>query len=289
MEAKFIEKFTKAFKKYLRLDIIPKELVEVLREVLLDIRSHLYKIIFTTPLGTVSLWESYLIDDLKTYRGIKGEEAKKLLSYLASSGLAIYGMYGIEYTIPAPCLTDEIINLLKVTKPPLLLPPPPAPEVVKTSKPTKDILESIASSVLKDLSFKVYTNVRMDARTGSPIEVNVWAEKDVGPMKFSVYVSCKNWDRKIDRSVVDEEFGRTMNLRDQPQLKVIVAKRLSEPAKEVAISDGFLVIELRKRAEAETATEAYELIYETLNELFTATAPPRLLEIASRVGEIAEE
>ncbi|MEM2252937.1 MAG: hypothetical protein QXE63_03410 [Zestosphaera sp.] len=49
------------------------------------------------------------------------------------------------------------------------------------------------------------------------------------------------------------------------------------------------MIELGKRAEAETATEAYELIYETLNELLTATAPPRLLEIASRVGEIAEE
>ena len=87
LEAKFIEKFTKAFKKYLRLDIIPKELVEVLREVLLDIRSHLYKIIFTTPLGTVGLWESYLIDDLKTYRGIKGEEAKNYCHTLLVVGL----------------------------------------------------------------------------------------------------------------------------------------------------------------------------------------------------------
>ncbi|MEM0100577.1 MAG: hypothetical protein QXM43_00475 [Desulfurococcaceae archaeon] len=42
LEAEFIEKFAKAFKKYLRLDIIPKELVEVLREALLDIRSRLY-------------------------------------------------------------------------------------------------------------------------------------------------------------------------------------------------------------------------------------------------------
>ncbi|MEM4645769.1 MAG: hypothetical protein QW421_06450, partial [Archaeoglobaceae archaeon] len=48
-------------------------------------------------------------------------------------------------------------------------------------------------------------------------------------------------------------------------------------------------IELGKKAEAENAIEAYELMYETLNELFTATAPPRLLEIASRVEKIAEE
>ncbi|MEM2622916.1 MAG: restriction endonuclease [Candidatus Nezhaarchaeales archaeon] len=238
MEAGFIEKFTKAFKKYLRLDIIPKELVEVSREALLDIRSSLYRVETITPAGTTMFYGPNFVEDLKTYHGVKEEEANKLSSYFDGSGFAIHRGYGF-YTIPAPCLMDEIINLLKVTKPPLLLPPPPAPEVVKTSKPTKDILESIASSVLKDLGFEIYTNVRRDARTGGPIEVDVWAEKDVGLMKFSVYVSCKNWDREIDRSVVDEEFGRTMNLRDQPQLKVIVAKRLSEPAKEVAISDVF--------------------------------------------------
>ncbi|MEM4473200.1 MAG: restriction endonuclease, partial [Archaeoglobaceae archaeon] len=247
LELKFIEKFTKAFKKYLRLEIIPKEQIKVLHEALLDIRSQLYSVTVITPAGTTEFYGSNFVEGLKTYHGIKEEEANKLLSYLDSSGLVIYKVrswYDIYY-IPAPCLTDEIIDILKEAEPPKeikpLLLPPPAPEVIRTSKPTKEILESIASSVLRDLGFKVYTNVKRAARTGDPIEVDVWAEKDVRPMKFSVYVSCKNWDREIDRSVIDEEFGRTMNLRDQPQLKVIVAKKLSEPAKEVAISDGFLV------------------------------------------------
>ncbi|MEM4914227.1 MAG: restriction endonuclease [Desulfurococcaceae archaeon] len=235
---------------------------------------------------------------MKIYHGIKEEEARKLLSYLNSSGLMLElyyrtgtrsGNYYSIFVFPALCLTDEVIILLKPTKPLLLSPPPPAPEVVRTSRPTKEILERIVGSVLEDLGFKVYINVKRAARTGGPIEVDVWAEKDVGPMRFSVYVLCKNWDWENDRSVIDEEFGRTLNLRDQPQLKVIVAKRLTEPAKEVAISDGFLVIELGRKAEAETATEAYELVYETLNRLFMATTPPRLLEIASRVWEIAEE
>ncbi|MEM4747164.1 MAG: restriction endonuclease, partial [Archaeoglobaceae archaeon] len=207
LEAKFIEKFTKAFKNYLRLETIPKEQIKVLHEALLDIRSLLYSVRVITLAGTTEFYGPNFVEGLKTYHGIKEEEANKLLSYLTSSGLAIHKIYDY-YTIPAPCLTDEIIDILKEAEPQLakpLLPPPPAPEVIRTSKPTKEILESIASSVLRDLGFKVYTNVKRAARTGDPIEVDVWAEKDVRPMKFSVYVSCKNWDREIDRPVIDEE------------------------------------------------------------------------------------
>jgi hypothetical protein len=63
---------------------------------------------------------------------------------------------------------------------------------------------------------------------------------------------------------------------------------LTEPAREVAEADGFVVIELGKKAEADRDREIYELVYGTLNELFTSIAPPRLREIASRIADVRE-
>jgi hypothetical protein len=101
----------------------------------------------------------------------------------------------------------------------------------------------------------------------------VWASKKIADTSFSVYVSCKNWDRAVDGSVIDEETGRVLSLREWPQLKVIIAKEVTAPAKEIAEeANGFVVIELGKRAEAEKAREIYELVYRVLNELFTSIA-----------------
>ena len=47
---------------------------------------------------------------------------------------------------------------------------------------------------------------------------------------------------------------------------------VTAPAKEIAEANGFVVIELGKRAEAEKAREIYELVYRVLNELFTSIA-----------------
>jgi hypothetical protein len=127
-----------------------------------------------------------------------------------------------------------------------------------------------------------------EARKGSPVEVDVWAWKKVAGTRFSVYVSCKNWNRMIDRQVINNEIGRVHNLRELPQLKVIIAKEANSPAKETAEADGFVIIELGKKAEAENAREIYELVYGVLNELFTSIAPPRLREIASRIAEVRE-
>jgi hypothetical protein len=88
--------------------------------------------------------------------------------------------------------------------------------------------------------------------------------------------------------VIDEETGRVLSLKEWPQLKVIIAKEVTAPAKEIAEANGFIVIELGKRAEAEKAREIYELVYRALNELFTSIAPPRLREIASRIAEVRE-
>jgi len=76
-------------------------------------------------------------------------------------------------------------------------------------------------------------------------------------MRFSIYVSCRNWDKALDRPFIDEEVGRTLNLVEWPQLKVIVAKELTEPARETTKANGFITIELGKKAETENAREIY--------------------------------
>jgi hypothetical protein len=293
IESEFYDEFVKGFRKYLRLDVIPKELKGKAREVLLDVRAQLYEKAMT-PAGTVHIHENTLKEKIKTHRGLDEEGASKLISYLAGSGLAIRGLrFTLYYTFPAPCLSDEIIELLArpIERPSLeakpFIPPPPKPERFDV-RPSREVLEGIVASVFKDLGFEASPNVRKEPRKGGPIEVDVWAQRRVAGTRFSVYVSCKNWDRAVDRPVIDEETGRVSNLRGLPQLKVIIAKELTEPAREVAEADGFVVIELGRKAEADRAREIYELVYGTLNELFTSIAPPRLREIASRIADVRE-
>jgi len=154
-------------------------------------------------------------------------------------------------------------------------------------KPSREVLEGIVASVLEDLGFRVSTNVRLPAR-GGEVEVDVWAFKSVGGSQFRVYVSCKNWDRDVDRHVVDQEFGRVLQLDYMPHLRVLVVKSLTEPARKAALDDGFMVIELGRKADAENVQEVYEIVYRAFNELFTAIAPPRLREIAEKLAEIRE-
>jgi hypothetical protein len=154
-------------------------------------------------------------------------------------------------------------------------------------KPSREVLEGIVARVLRDLGFNVQTNVRLPAK-GGEVEVDVWAFKSVGGSQFRVYVSCKNWDRDVDRHVVDQEFGRVLQLDYMPHLRVLIVKGLTEPARKAALDDGFMVIELGRKAEAENAQEVYEVIYRAFNELFTAIAPPRLREIAEKLAEIRE-
>jgi hypothetical protein len=296
IECRYYSRFTSAFKKYLRLNAIHEEFREMVKRVMLDVRSQLY----TKPVtrcGTVWTYKSDLEDNIKKLYGVKDEEVEKLILNLIRSGLVyLSGYYLNVVLIPAPCISDEVIELLarREMKPEVKPPTPPiAPlparvENLIRARPSREVLEGIVASVLEDLGFKVSTNVRMEARRGSPIEVDVWAQRVIGRTRFSVYVSCKNWDRAVDRSVIDEEAGRVINLRDIPQLKVLVARELTEPAREAAEADGFMVIELGRKAEAENSKEIYEIVYRAFNELFTAIAPPRLREIADRLAEIRE-
>jgi hypothetical protein len=295
IECRYYNKFVSAFKKYLRLNVIPDEFREMAKNVLLDIRSQLYEKA-KTRCGTVEIISGgSLEDNIKKYYGMKDEEVKKLISNLIKSGL-IYQEYPYVLIIPSPCLSDEIVELIvKGGVKPEVKPPTPPP-VVPTSerienliraKPSREILEGIVASVLEDLGFNVQTNVRLPAR-GGEVEVDVWAFKSVGGSQFRVYVSCKNWDRDVDRHVVDQEFGRVLQLDYMPHLRVLMVRSLTEPARKAALDDGFMVIELGRKAEAENSREVYEIVYKAFNELFTAIAPPRLREIADRLAEIRE-
>lgn len=180
----------------------------------------------------------------------------------------------------APPIPESMLGATAIT---------PLQPMVRGVVESREILELIVAKALQALGFEVRTNVWKPARRGASIEVDVWAEKRVGDTKFKVYVSCKNWNRDVDRSVVDEEFGRVFNLQEVPHLRILVVKSMSRPAKEVAEADGFFVIELGEKATEVNAEEVYSIIYRKLSDLFTGIAPPQLLEIAKRVGEMANE
>jgi hypothetical protein len=303
IECRYYHRFVSAFKKYLRLNVIPEELREMVKNVLLDVRNQLYEEA-VTRCGTVEVFSDRLAYFIKTYYDMKEEGARKLISILTKSGLTynltyFYDNKEFVYIVfPSPCLSDEIVELVVKggvkpevkPPPPPVVPPSPSKRVENLihAKPSREVLEGIVASVLEDLGFRVSTNVRLEARRVSPIEVDVWAQRVIGRTRFSIYVSCKNWDRAVDRSVIDEEAGRVINLRDIPQLKVLIARELTEPAREAAEADGFMVIELGRKADAENSREIYEIVYRAFNELFTAIAPPRLREIAEKLAEIRE-
>jgi hypothetical protein len=320
IEAEFYDKFVNAFKKYLRLDAIPSEYRSKIASLLLDVRSQAYErqetlIEIETLNGTLTIPDRYFTDDERVQKfakryGIKVEEVGRLLEALRRSGLAVYSSYYRNWVFPAPCLSDEIINLVRAPTPvsaaaaaaprervasaesaERLVPaaPRPAAEKYAGKTPSREILESIVADVLKDLGFHVRTNVKLPAKGGraGEVEVDVWAYKP--EVRFYVYASCKNWDREVDASEIDREFGRVHQLDQIPHLKVFVAKKLTDPARARAQADGFIVVELGEKATKGNAQEIYNLVYSQLKALFYGIAPPELQKLARRTKEVAEE
>ncbi|MFZ8794297.1 MAG: restriction endonuclease, partial [Acidilobaceae archaeon] len=214
-----------------------------------------------------------------TYRD---EDHRELLEILS-------GSFNLTFIGP-------ILKGVTLAQKPVMVAPPAQQQVsverrfdseLSSIRPSREVLEGVVARVLRDLGFSVQTNVRLPAK-GGEVEVDVWAFKSVGGSQFRVYVSCKNWDRDVDRHVVDQEFGRVLQLDYMPHLRVLVVRSLTEPARKAALDDGFMVIELGRKAEAENSREIYEIVYKAFNELFTAIAPPRLREIADRLAEIRE-
>jgi hypothetical protein len=155
-------------------------------------------------------------------------------------------------------------------------------------RPTRDILEGIVAQVLKDLGFNVQTDAKLRAK-GGEVEVDVWAKKMVGDLEFRIYVSCKNWDRDVDRQVVDQEFGRVLQLDNMPHLRVLVVKSLTDPARKAALDDGFFVIELGERASTENAEEICNIVYKRFRELFLGIAPDKVRDIINRLEAVMKD
>jgi hypothetical protein len=304
IEHEFHNHFVKAFVKYLRFERIPRELKEKIVNALLDIRSGLYGGTQTYTKTTI-VNEEIAKERLKNLYGLKEDEAKRLFTYLISSGLAIDWSWALVF--PAPCLSDEIIKTIEQLKLPSpssqsttslqYFSSPSASDMTTSSQPSTsppspplswEDLEEMTAKVFRDLGFNVNKNAKREARRGMR-EVDVWAWKDVAGARFSVYVSCKNWDKAIEKDVVDEEIGRILSLRELPQLKVIIAKQLTSPAKEAAEVSGFLVIELGEKAEAGDKEGVYKLIYEALTGIFTPTALSKFKEMAFKIAERVAE
>jgi hypothetical protein len=151
-------------------------------------------------------------------------------------------------------------------------------------KPSREVLEGIVAEALKSLGFTVQTNVKIPAK-GGDIEVDVWGVKSIGGAQFRVYVSCKNWDKDVDRTVVDHEFGRVLQLYQLPHLRILVVKSLTEPARKAAFDNGFFVIELGEKATAENAQEIYSIVYNKLKEIFIGIAPEKIMKAVEKLKE----
>jgi len=153
---------------------------------------------------------------------------------------------------------------------------------------SREILETIVTKVFESFGFKVQVNAPLPARGGS-IEVDVWASKEIGNALFTVYVSCKNWDRDVDRHVLDHEFGRILQLYRLPHLRILVVKSLSDPARKLALDNGFIVIELGEKATSQNAQEVYNIVYNKLKETFLGLALPILQSLSTKIVSLADE
>jgi hypothetical protein len=288
IEGEFFETFTKAYKRYLKLDETPHEFREKAALLLRKIRSREISVSSETISGSVDVSDYYISEFLKSLN-LKEDEVKAFYQCLVKSGIAVGHSYG-RYIIPAPSLSDDVIKLLEEGVREIkaieagVEEVKAAPSRFAGVRPSREVLEGIVAEALKSLGFNVQTNVKLPAK-GGDIEVDVWGVKGVGGAQFRVYVSCKNWDKDVDRTVVDQEFGRVLQLYQLPHLRILVAKSLTEPAKKAAFDDGFFVVELGEKASTENAQEIYDIVYSKLKEIFMGIAPERVMKAIQMLRE----
>jgi hypothetical protein len=203
--------------------------------------------------------------------------------------------YCLDVIVPAPYVDMDVLRLFPEVPEGARAEAPPAESAKATVppgftgvKPSREVLEGIVAEALRGLGFAAQTNVRLPAK-GGDIEVDVWAVKNVGGAQFRVYVSCKNWDRDVDRQVVDQEFGRVLQLYQLPHLRVLVVRSLAEPARKAVFDDEFFVVELGERASAENAQEVYRVVYGKLKEIFIGIAPDKVMKVVGRLRDALRE
>ena len=147
-------------------------------------------------------------------------------------------------------------------------------------KPSSEILKLIVADVLESFGFKV----EMDKI--ETVEVDIWGSKVVRDTRIHIYVSYRNWDKKVGVNEILTEIGRISRLMQQPHLKIFICKEATERAREVALAEGFIIVELKDRANCGDAGKIAEIIYERLNELFLGIA---LREVPESVKKKLEE
>lgn len=278
LEEKYYDKFKDALYRYVRRDA---DLDDVKRAVdaLLKLRINASKtkkgsFMVVLPPSDVEVKDEDVI--IKRYN--------LSLKKLKEIGFHVVAERGGSYIIvPAPYLDMDIFKLFEAPK------KVEVKEIEKTKisislKPSREVLESIVAEALRNLGFIAQTNVKLPAK-GGDIETDVWAVKNIGGAQFRVYVSCKNWDKDVDRQVVDQEFGRVLQLYQLPHLRILVVKSLTEPAKKAAFDDGFFVIELGEKANIENAQEIYEVVYNKLKDIFIGITPEKVLKAVERLKE----
>jgi len=79
IELIFYDKFSEVVKKYSKLDNILEELREIVRAVLVDVRSQLYEKIFVTQVGTIAISDAILRKSIKSHQSLKEENVNKLI------------------------------------------------------------------------------------------------------------------------------------------------------------------------------------------------------------------
>jgi hypothetical protein len=80
-------------------------------------------------------------------------------------------------------------------------------------------------------------------------------------------VSCKNREKPVGADAIHQEAGRVSSLREEPDLKVIVAPSFSEGAKAAARVKGFELVELGVKVTEENAHEAFDILRERFKQL----------------------
>ncbi len=292
LEVAHIRDFTKAYASHLKTDRIPETIRPTIARLLFDITALIPERTLVSRYTWV-IYDSSLQNWCERQYGLDAAKTRELIRTALVHRLLVMVSYD-QYLVPFASVRS--LNPLESTapsKPPVAnLIPPPSESQLKdyvTRPPTYEILEGIVRDVLTVLGFRADANVRKETREGERAEVDVWASKQAGSVQFTVYTSCKNWDKAVDRPVVDQEVGRVSNLRELPHLKVLVAKELNDHARSSAKANGFMVVELGTKADDQNAAECFGLVHRAINELFVGIAPSWLADRAVKIEQMATE
>ena len=293
IEDDYYETFKRSLYRFLRKDAKPEDVRKAV-QALVDLKRYAKRktkrgsyMVTLYPREPVAKVEDIYIEGI----GISVRQLRRLGFFV----VVVPTPSGYDVIVPAPYTDVDILRLFEA--PERAVAEEARVEEVRvetatsrfaTLKPSREILESIVAEALRALGFSAQTNSKLPAK-GGDIEVDVWATKSVGGAQFRVYVSCKNWDRDVDRQVVDHEFGRVLQLYQLPHLRVLVVRSLTEPARKAAFDDGFFVIELGEKASAGNAQEIYDIVYSKLKEIFIGIAPDKIKSVVERLRSALKE